>query len=177
VPGLRSGWYVLLRSDILERVSDRASGVYVPPQWPTQVDLPCGDPAWEQSAVRWMLELVPGEWRSYRILVQNPIMLARDTRLLLAGQLQARRDSYARARTEIAAYMTATPSRRDDGGILDVDAIPNIPYPTLDEYLQVHAEEGERLKALLTQVQLVEDALTGVRWVPTKATMDWTTLP
>ncbi|RAG84041.1 hypothetical protein DN069_19270 [Streptacidiphilus pinicola] len=93
-------------------------------------------------------------------------MLARDVRYLLQSYIQARRDGYARARTDIAAIMTASLGRRDDGSWVHPDQIPDIPYTTLDEYLKVHAQEAERLKQLLAQVQVVEDALTGVRWIP-----------
>ena len=56
----------------------------VPPQWPEQVRRP-GTPEWERSAVAWLLDQVPGEWRAYEVLRRHPTLLAR----LAAGQVAA----------------------------------------------------------------------------------------
>lgn len=133
---------------ILEHVSE-FHGV-APPSWPDRVQPP-GAPGgdWEQSAAKWLFDLVPGEWRdgrNGRQYRQHPIMLARDARYLVEGQLNGLREAYRRARTELAEHFQPE---------------------QIDEQLQMYAEEGARLDQLRIQVQLVEDALTGVRWVPT----------
>ncbi|MEY9937319.1 hypothetical protein [Streptacidiphilus sp. MAP5-3] len=118
----------------------------VPRGWPQQVDRP-GAPSsgWERSAARWLYEQVPGEWRSYRILRDHPLMLARDCRYLAEGELKAMREAYARARVELADQFEPQ---------------------QIEEKLAAYKEEGQRLNNLVRQVQLVEDALSGVRWVP-----------
>ena len=42
----------------------------VPPWWPGGVRPP-GAPDWEDSAVSWLLDLVPGDWREHPVLVQR----------------------------------------------------------------------------------------------------------
>jgi hypothetical protein len=66
------------------------------------------------------------------------------------GQLQALREAYRTARLELA---------------------PHFEPHQIDEYLRMYAEEGKRLEVLRQQVQLVCDALTGVRWIPRKAAL------
>lgn len=129
-----------------------------PTGWPTQVDPP-GAPggAWEQSAAKWLFDQVPGEWREglngaqYR---RHPLMLARDARYLIHGQLNGLREAYRRARVELADHFQPE---------------------QIDEQLEMYQLEAARLEALGRQIQLVEDALTGVRWVP-KTPTSWTEL-
>jgi hypothetical protein len=72
-------------------------------------------------------------------------MLARDVRYLSEAALQAARTAYSRARVELGDHFE--------------------PH-AIEEKLRAYAEEGARLNVLVRQVQLVEDALSGVRWVP-----------
>lgn len=148
-----ASWYGVLRSASLERVSDFKGAI--PPGWPDPVDPPgTSGGEWEQSAVRWLYEYVPGAWRegrNGRQYRQHPIMLARDARYLVEGQLNGLREAYRKARVELADHFQPQ---------------------QIDEQLAMYAEEGARLDKLRIQVQLVEDALTGVRWVP-KAPADW----
>ncbi|WP_042363759.1 hypothetical protein [Streptacidiphilus neutrinimicus] len=116
----------------------------VPPGWPERVQPP-GSPGWEESARRWLYDQVPGEWRRYHVLYKHPLMLARDVRYLTDGSLQVARAAYSRARVELAE---------------------NFEPHAIEERLRAYAEEGARLNVLARQVQLVEDALSGVRWVP-----------
>ena len=39
----------------------------VPPWWPADVHRP-GTPDWELSAVSWLLDQVPGDWRGHDVL-------------------------------------------------------------------------------------------------------------
>jgi hypothetical protein len=122
-----------------------------PKGWPEAVQPP-GSPGWEQSAAKWLWEQVPGEWRRYHVLIKNPLMLARDARYLVEGYLQAMREAYRRARVDLADHFE--------------------PHQ-IEERLKAYAEEGARLTALSRQTQLVEDALTGVRWVPRMDSVPW----
>ncbi|MEY9844909.1 hypothetical protein [Streptacidiphilus sp. MAP5-3] len=79
------------------------------------------------------------------MLYKHPLMLARDVRYLAEGSLQAARSAYSRARVELADHFE--------------------PH-AIEERLRAYAEEGARLNLLVRQVQSVEDALSGVRWVP-----------
>jgi hypothetical protein len=140
-------YHALLRDGIIEHVSE-SSGAK-PPGWPDKVDGPGrhGGP-WEQSAAKWLFDQVPGEWReglNGRQYRQHPLMLARDALYLAEGQLQALREAYRRARVELAE---------------------NFEPQQIEEQLEMYQLEGRRLEQLGRQVQLVYDALSGVRWVP-----------
>ncbi|MEY9876623.1 hypothetical protein ABH931_006133 [Streptacidiphilus sp. MAP12-33] len=121
-----------------------------PPGWPHQVDAPGRhDGPWEQSAVSWLLsEVAPGAWREglngaqYR---RHPLMLARDALYLVDGQLNGLREAYRRARVELGEHFEPQ---------------------QIEEQLAMYAEEAKRLEGLRMKVQLVYDALSGVRWVP-----------
>lgn len=130
----------------------------IPPGWPDRVDPPgASGGTWEQSAARWLFDHVPGRWRNgrngrqYR---QHPLMLARDARYLITGQLNGLREAYRRARVELGEYFQPE---------------------QIDEQLDMYRQEAARLEALGRQIQLVEDALTSVRWVP-KTPTSWTEL-
>src|SRR5262245_58806487 len=47
-----------------------------PPGWPRQVRPP-GAPGWEHTAVAWLLDLCPPEYRSYPGLRRHEVVLAR----------------------------------------------------------------------------------------------------
>jgi hypothetical protein len=131
-----------------------------PSGWPDHVAAPGthGGP-WEQSAAKWLLaEVAPGAWRegrNGRQYRQHPLMLARDADYLVRGQLEGLREAYRRARVDLADHFEPQ---------------------QIDEQLAMYAEEGARLDVLHRQVQLVYDALAGVRWIPTKDGTDWSKL-
>jgi hypothetical protein len=131
----------------------------VPPGWPKQVDRPgAPDSGWETSAVRWLYDQAPGAWRdglNGRQYPDRPLMLARDVRYLVDGQINGLREAYRRARVELAEKFE-----------------PN----QIAEQLNMYQQEAARLEALLKQVQVVEDALSGIRWVPRKADVTFDTL-
>src|SRR5919202_4493269 len=47
-----------------------------PPGWPSAVRPP-GAPGWERTAVAWLLDLCPPEFRSYPVLRRHEVVLAR----------------------------------------------------------------------------------------------------
>ena len=58
---------------------------YVPPGWPSQVHPP-GSDRFEDTALAWLLELVPPEYRRYGVLRRYPIALARMARHHVADE-------------------------------------------------------------------------------------------
>jgi len=116
----------------------------VPPGWPRQVRPP-GAPGWERTAVNWLYELCPVEYRGYPLLARHPQLLARLARQQVEASVQAARRGYATARVDLKDVVE-----------------PQV----VEELLSVYATEGPRLVALGRSVQLVADALDGVRWRP-----------
>ena len=47
-----------------------------PPGWPRGVRPP-GAPGWEHTAVAWLLDICPPEYRSYPVLRRRDVVLAR----------------------------------------------------------------------------------------------------
>ena len=120
------------------------SGPPVPAGWPAQVRPP-GAPGWERSAVGWLLDLCPSDYRGYAVVTRQPVVLAWLAGHHLEGQLQATRRALATARAELSG---------------------SVPPPALRETLEVLEEELARLVAAQRAVGLVAQALSGVRFVP-----------
>jgi hypothetical protein len=115
-----------------------------PAGWPAEVRPP-GTPGWERTAVAWLLDLAPADYRGYRVLTGHPVALAR----VVAHHVQAQQ---AGARAAVAN------ARRDLS-----DALPQ---PARAELLDVLATEEARLGAAARSVGLVEEALRGRRFTP-----------
>ena len=49
----------------------------VPPGWPPGV-LPPQAPEWERSAVAWLFDLCPPDYRAHEVLRRHPVVLARE---------------------------------------------------------------------------------------------------
>ncbi|NYI03214.1 hypothetical protein [Allostreptomyces psammosilenae] len=124
-------------------MNDYAARV-TPPGWPRQVRPP-GAPDWERTAVNWLFDLCPPEYRRHTTLRRHPVLLARMARQHVESAVQAARRGYSTARMELAE---------------------RVPPQTVEELMRVYEHEGARLVSLTRQVQLVEDALNGVRWRP-----------
>jgi hypothetical protein len=117
---------------------------YVPSDWPADVHPP-GSERFEDTAVSWLLDLLPPEYRAYGVLRRYPIALARMARHHAAGCLDAARQGFRTARTELT------------------EAIP--PH-AIEAVLDAYRHEGPRLAALLRSVELVERALRGETFTP-----------
>ncbi len=114
-----------------------------PPGWPGRVRPP-GAPGWEHTAVAWLLDLCPPEYRSYPVLRRHDVVLARFALLHVeAGQAAARR-GLSEARAEL----------RD---VTDQD--------TVESAIETWHAESARLMAERRAVGLVEEALRGKRYV------------
>src|SRR5436853_6361011 len=85
-----------------ELVTGSAQGpAAVPPGWPAVVRPP-GAPHWERTALNWLLDLCPADYRGYPVLARHPALLAWLAGHHLDGQLQATRRALATARADLA---------------------------------------------------------------------------
>jgi hypothetical protein len=115
-----------------------------PPGWPNAVR-PSGSPGWERSAVAWLLDQCPPEYRGYPVVVRHPLVLCR----LAAHHCDAGIDAVRRA------ISTARADLGDD-----------LPAPAMTDLLEVLQAEQVRLLAVRRAVGLLDDALRGRRYVP-----------
>lgn len=106
------------------------------PGWPKGLVEPRDD-NFREAAVRWLLDVGPGELRLSDLRF-HPIALGCHLRRLIEAELDATRNSYARARTEF-------------GGQLSPDEIQRV-----QSALEA---EGARLLARVREVRLVQEAL------------------
>ena len=114
-----------------------------PPGWPAQVRPP-GAPGWERSAVGWLLDICPPEFRSYPVLRRHEVVLARFAVLHVEACQAAVRRGLSEARAALRDVVAA-------------DAIESA-VATLQR-------EEARLLAERRAVGLVEEALRGRRFV------------
>jgi hypothetical protein len=114
-----------------------------PPGWPAAVRPP-GAPAWERTAVAWLLDLCPPEFRSYAVLRRHDVVLARFAVLHVEACQAAVRRGLSEARSEL----------RD---VTDPD--------TIEAAIETWHAEAARLMAERRAVGLVEEALRGKRFV------------
>ncbi|MDO5094062.1 MAG: hypothetical protein Q4D79_11730 [Propionibacteriaceae bacterium] len=115
---------------------------YVPPGWPASVRPP-GAEGWERTAVAFLLDCCPPEYRGYPLLLKQPQVLARFAREFVEGQLAATRSNLAGARTSL-------------GGLLSVQ--------TMEATIAVLHSEEARLIRVRRAAQLLEAALWDVRF-------------
>jgi len=75
----------------------------VPPGWPEEVRPP-GAPDWERTAVAWLFDLVPPDYRSHEVLRRYPVLLARFAAdQLPADAIEAAMVAYEREGARLAA--------------------------------------------------------------------------
>ena len=119
-------------------------GTYVPPEWPAGVHPP-GSEDFESTAVGWLLDVVPPDYRLHGVLRRYPIALATMARYHAKACVDGARQGYRTARTELG------------------DALP--PH-AIDTVLAAYRKEGARLAAIASAVDLVERALRGEVFTP-----------
>jgi hypothetical protein len=117
---------------------------YLPPGWPTGVHPP-GSEGFERTAVAWLLDMVPPDYRLHGVLQRHPIALATLARRHLAACVEGARQGYRTARTEL-------------GGVLPVSGV--------DAVLAAYRSEGHRLVTAARATDLVERALRGKEFAP-----------
>ncbi len=115
-----------------------------PPGWPRSVRPP-GSTGWEDSASAWLLDLCPADYRGHDVLRRHPVVLARFAAHHVAAELAGARQAYGAARRELGERVT-----------------PEV----LDAALRALEAEGARLARAEREVDLVEQALLGLRWRP-----------
>jgi hypothetical protein len=114
-----------------------------PPGWPRPVRPP-GAPGWEPTAVAWLLDICPPEYRSYPALRRHEVVLARFAVLHVEACQAAVDRGLSEAR-----------------GALREVADPD----TVEAAVQAWHAESARLLAERRAVGLVEEALRGRRFV------------
>ncbi|MFL6139977.1 MAG: hypothetical protein ACJ74O_19550 [Frankiaceae bacterium] len=116
----------------------------LPPGWPAEVRPP-GTADWERSALAWLLDLCPPDYRAHEVLRRHPVILAR----FAAGHVEA---GVSAARKGLA---TVRADLRD-----------LVPPEAIDAAVAAYEREGDRLAAAGRGVAVVAAALRGERWVP-----------
>jgi len=114
-----------------------------PPGWPPRVRPP-GAPGWEHTAVAWLLDICPPEYRTYPTLRRHEVVLARFAVLHVEACQAAVRRGLSEAR----------------GALRDV-ADPD----TVEAAVETWQAESARLMGERRAVGLVEEALRGRRFV------------
>lgn len=117
--------------------------MYLPPGWPPEVRTP-GTPDWESSAVAWLLDAVPADYRAYGVLRRHPLALARMARHHVNAAVEAARTGYRGAAVELKEHL---------------------PPHAIEAVLEAYRREGPRLVRLAASIGLVEQALRGEPFV------------
>jgi hypothetical protein len=117
---------------------------YTPPGWPAGVHPP-GSDDFESTAVGWLLDVVPPDYRLHGVLRRYPVALATMARYHSLACVEGAREGYRTARTELAGAL---------------------PPHAIDTVLAAYRKEGARLAATARAVGLVERALRGEVFTP-----------
>ncbi len=120
------------------------AAAFVPTGWPDGVHPP-GSPGFEQTAVNWLLDVVPPDYRLHGVLLRHPVALATLARHHLAACVEGARQGYRSARAELGT---------------------DLPPSGLAAVLAAYQAEGSRLVATAQAVDLVGRALRGEKFVP-----------
>lgn len=112
---------------------------YVPPGWPGQVRPPSA-PGWETTAIAYLLDCCPADFRAYRVLRNHPVVLAQFASHFVNAQHEASQRGLADVRTCLSEY-----------------AEPDV----VEAAAQAWLEQGARLARTRRAVALLEEALRG----------------
>ena len=123
---------------------------YTPPGWPAGVHPP-GSDDFESTAVGWLLDVVPPDYRLHGVLRRYPVALATMARYHSRACVEGARQGYRTARTELAGAL---------------------PPHAIDTVLAAYRKEGARLAATARAVGLVERALRGEVFTPKMSPSD-----
>lgn len=118
---------------------NRSSQVYTPPGWPDRVRPP-GAPDWETTAIAFLLDCCPADFRAYPVLRNHPVVLARFAAQFVQGQYQSTQEGLAGARTSLADYVSAE---------------------VIESAASAWLEQSAQLVRVRRAVVLVEEALRG----------------
>ena len=117
---------------------------FVPAGWPEGVRPP-GAPEWELTAVAFLLDCCPADFRGYAVLRRHPLVLARFAAHFVAGQCRSSQEGLAEIRTSLQRLVT-----------------PDV----VEAAAQVWLEQAARLARTRRAVTLVEEALRGHVFTP-----------
>ncbi|CAN5378967.1 hypothetical protein BH20ACT5_BH20ACT5_02520 [soil metagenome] len=106
---------------------------------------PPGTPDWELSAVGWLLDQVPPDYRRYEVLRRHPVLLARFAADHVTAGLEAARHGWRTLRGEMA---------------------DQLPAEVIEAAMSAYEREGTRLGETARAVRVVAAALAGQEWVP-----------
>ncbi|MGE5288703.1 MAG: hypothetical protein ACM3ML_16185 [Micromonosporaceae bacterium] len=109
----------------------------LPAGWPAGVHPPDSE-RFEETAVAWLLDVVPPDYRLYGVLRRYPVALAQMARHHVRANVEGSRQGYRTARTELSAAL---------------------PPHACSAVLSAYRREGRRLAAAARGVDLVEQAL------------------
>jgi hypothetical protein len=107
------------------------------PDWPASVHPP-GSDSFEQTALVWLFDHVPADYRLHGVLRRHPVALSRLARQYVSSALEAAREGYRTAR---------------------VDLRDHVPAHALDQVMNAYLAEGQRMAAVLRSVEAVDAAL------------------
>lgn len=119
------------------------SALVTPPGWPQAVRPPDA-PAWERTAVNWLLDICPPEYRTYPALRRHDVVLARFAVLHVEACQETCRRGVSEARSALREVA---------------------PPDVVDAAVETWLAEDARLGGLHRAVCLVEEALRGRRFV------------
>lgn len=115
-----------------------------PPGWPEDLPL-ADDPEFAVRVIGWLLDLCPAEYRAHEVFRRHPMVLAHAAMHHLDGAIEGARAAYAGTRRALGD--------RHDASIIEAT-------------LRALETEGARLARRRRELDLVVDALHGVRWAP-----------
>ena len=107
------------------------------PDWPASVHPP-GSDSFEQTALVWLFDHVPADYRLHGVLRRHPVALSRLARQYVSAALEAAREGYRTAR---------------------VDLREHLPPHALDQVMSAYLAEGQRMAGVLRAVEAVDTAL------------------
>jgi hypothetical protein len=117
---------------------------YLPHDWPAEVGPP-GSEDFEASAVVWLLDILPPDYRRHPVLRRYPAALASMARYHALACVEGARRSYRSARAELGVAL---------------------PPHAVDGVLAAYKKEGFALAATTRSVELVERAIRGETFAP-----------
>ncbi|HXP19804.1 MAG TPA: hypothetical protein VN840_09190 [Streptosporangiaceae bacterium] len=112
---------------------------YVPPGWPPGVHPP-SSAEFEQTAVAWLLGVVPPDYLLHGVLKRHPVALASLARHHLNACVEGARSGYRTARSELG---------------------PSLPPKAVEAVLTAYRSEGGRLADAARAADLLERAMRG----------------
>jgi hypothetical protein len=113
--------------------------IYTPPGWPERVRPP-GAPDWEATAIAFLLDCCPADFRAYPVLRNHPVVLARFATQFVDGQYHSAQEGLAGVRISLQDYVT-----------------PDV----VEAAAQAWLEQSAQLVRMRRAVALVEEALRG----------------